>query len=100
MKRGDYIEFVSDPILDGASPVDFTGLTLNASIRQSRRSNVAATSVSGSSVGVVTVVFDSARTRKLAVGSGTLQVQVIDGAGRANIIIEQGVNIGASNFLE
>ena len=100
MKVGDYIEFVSNPIVDDAGElVDFTVLTLKASIKQGRSSPVSASSVSGNSVGVVTAVFDSATTRSLMVGLGILQIQVIDGADRENVIITQNVNFGASNFV-
>jgi len=83
---------------DAGAPVDFTALTLRASIQQGKNI-VSATSVTGDSVGVVTVTFASAETRQLLAAAGRLQVQVIDGAARANIIIEYTLNIGPSNFL-
>jgi len=97
MRRGDYIEFVSTPILDGASPVDFTGLGLRASIRQGPL-NVAATSVSGTALGVVTATFASAITRQFKAGAATFQVQLID-VDKENIIINTAISIGPSNFL-
>jgi len=97
MRRGDYIEFVSTPILDGASAVDFTGLELKASIRQASLV-VYSTVVSGDALGVVTAIFSSDDTKRVKAGPAQLQVQVIDGQ-KKNIIIDQSVTFGPSNFL-